>query len=107
MERLLYLTVQRRSSYLNKFKEEGTKQQIKDLSKYGYRVMDAENKRVKALLVSEMVSRITVTEAVNIMHNIAISESINIAKMSWEKLSALENLQRVNPSEENESNLEI
>ena len=57
-----------------------------------------------------MVSRITVAEAVNIMHNIAISEvDKNIAKMSdEEKLSALEELtKRVNPSEENESNLEI
>jgi hypothetical protein len=73
--------------------------------------MDAEKQEeLKALLVSEMVSRITVAEAVNIMHNIAISEvDKNIAKMSnEEKLSALEELtKRVNPSEENESNLEI
>ena len=73
--------------------------------------MDAEKQEeLKALLVSEMVSRITVEEAVNIMHNIAISEvDKNIAKMSdEEKLSALEELtKRVNPSEENESNLEI
>jgi len=73
--------------------------------------MDAEKEEeLKALLVSEMVSRITVAEAVNIMHNIAISEvDKNIAKMSdEEKLSALEELtKRVNPSEENESNLEI
>jgi len=73
--------------------------------------MDAEKQEeLKALLVSEMVSRITVAEAVNIMHNIAISEvDKNIAKMSDdEKLSALEELtKRVNPSEENESNLEI
>ena len=73
--------------------------------------MDSEKQEeLKALLVSEMVSRITVAEAVNIMHNIAISEvDKNIAKMSdEEKLSALEELtKRVNPSEENESNLEI
>ena len=73
--------------------------------------MDAEKQEeLKALLVSEMVSGITVAEAVNIMHNIAISEvDKNIAKMSdEEKLSALEELtKRVNPSEENESNLEI
>ena len=73
--------------------------------------MDAEKQEeLKALLVSEMVSRITVAEAVNIMHNIAISEvDKNIAKLSdEEKLSALEELtKRVNPSEENESNLEI
>ena len=73
--------------------------------------MDAEKQEeLKALLVSEMVSRITVAEAVNIMHNIAISEvDKNIAKMSdEEKLSALEELtKRVNTSEENESNLEI
>ena len=73
--------------------------------------MDADKQEeLKALLVSEMVSRITVAEAVNIMHNIAISEvDKNIAKMSdEEKLSALEELtKRVNPSEENESNLEI
>ena len=73
--------------------------------------MDAEKQEeLKALLVSEMVSRITVAEAVNIMHNIAISEvDKNIEKMSdEEKLSALEELtKRVNPSEENESNLEI
>ena len=73
--------------------------------------MDAEKQEeLKALLESEMVSRITVAEAVNIMHNIAISEvDKNIAKMSdEEKLSALEELtKRVNPSEENESNLEI
>ena len=44
------------------------------------------------------------------MHNIAISEvDKNIAKMSdEEKLSALEELtKRVNPSEENESNLKF
>ena len=73
--------------------------------------MDAEKQEeLKSLLVSEMVSRITIAEAVNIMHNIAISEvDKNIAKMSdEEKLSALEELtKRVNPSEENESNLEI
>ena len=65
--------------------------------------MDAEKQEeLKALLVSEMVSRITVAEAVNIMHNIAISEvDKNIAKMSdEEKLSALEELtKRVNTSE--------
>ena len=73
--------------------------------------MDPEKQEeLKALLVSEKVSRISVAEAVNIMHNIAISEvDKNIAKMSdEEKLSALEELtKRVNPSEENESNLEI
>lgn len=68
--------------------------------------MDAEKEeQLKALLVSEMVSRITVAEAVNIMHNIAISEvGKNIEQMSdEEKESALEELtKRVEPTEENE-----
>ena len=68
--------------------------------------MDADKQeQLKALLVSEMVSRITIAEAVNIMHNIAISEvDKNIEKMSdEEKDSALEELtKRVESAEENE-----
>ncbi len=72
--------------------------------------MDAEKEeQLKALLVSEMVSRITVAEAVNIMHNIAISEvGKNIEQMSdEEKESELEELtKRVEPTEENEAKTE-
>lgn len=68
--------------------------------------MDVDKQdQLKALLISEMVSRITIAEAVNIMHNIAVSEvEKNIDKMSdEEKESALESLsQRVNSTEENE-----
>jgi hypothetical protein len=68
--------------------------------------MDADKQeQLRALLVSEMVSRITIAEAVNIMHNIAISEvGKNIEQMSdEEKESALEELtKRVEPTEENE-----
>ena len=72
--------------------------------------MDTEKEeQLKALLVSEMVSRITVAEAVNIMHNIAISEvGKNIEQMSdEEKESALEELtKRVESTEENEAKTE-
>ena len=68
--------------------------------------MDTDKEeQLKALLVSEMVSRLTIAEAVNIMHNIAISEvDKNIEKMSdEEKDSALEELtKRVKSAEENE-----
>jgi hypothetical protein len=72
--------------------------------------MDADKQeQLRALLVSEMVSRITIAEAVNIMHNIAISEvGKNIEQMSdEEKESALEELtKRVEPTEENEAKTE-
>jgi len=72
--------------------------------------MDVDKQeQLKALLISEMVSRITIAEAVNIMHNIAISEvEKNIDKMSEEeKESALEELsKRVESTEENEAKTE-
>jgi len=70
---------------------------------------DEKEEQLKALLVSEMVSRVTIAEAVNIMHNIAISEvDKNIEKMSEEeKESALEGLTaRVESTEENEVKIE-
>jgi len=70
---------------------------------------DEKEEQLKALLVSEMVSRITIAEAVNIMHNIAISEvDKNIEKMSeGEKELALESLTaRVKSTEENEVKIE-
>jgi hypothetical protein len=51
--------------------------------------------KLKSYLTSEMVSRITLAEAINIMHNLAVQEvEQNVEKMSdEEKLSALEELQ--------------
>ncbi|HBY69820.1 MAG TPA: hypothetical protein DEG69_20015 [Flavobacteriaceae bacterium] len=55
---------------------------------------EEENKTLKALLTSEMVSRVTLAEAINIMHNLAVQEvETNVEKMSdEEKSSALEEL---------------
>jgi|TARA_R100001163_G_scaffold48285_1_gene36296 hypothetical protein len=55
---------------------------------------EEEKKNLKALLTSEMVSRVTLAEAINIMHNLAVQEvEANVEKMSdEEKASALEEL---------------
>ena len=55
---------------------------------------EEEKKKLKALLTSEMVSRVTLAEAINIMHNLAVQEvEANVEKMSdEEKASALEEL---------------
>ena len=55
---------------------------------------EEEKKNLKALLTSEMVSRVTLAEAINIMHNLAVQEvEANVEKMSdEEKTSALEEL---------------
>jgi hypothetical protein len=55
---------------------------------------EEENKNLKVLLTSEMVSRVTLAEAINIMHNLAVQEvETNVEKMSdEEKSSALEEL---------------
>ena len=57
--------------------------------------MTEENiNNLKAMLTSEMVSRVTLAEAINIMHNLAVQEvEENVEKMSdEEKASALEEL---------------
>tara|TARA_R100000234_G_C4888596_1_gene130462 strand:+ start:239 stop:493 length:255 start_codon:yes stop_codon:yes gene_type:complete len=53
-----------------------------------------DTKNLKSMLTAEMVSRITLAEAINIMHNLAIQEvQDNVDKMSEEeKVSALEEL---------------
>jgi hypothetical protein len=55
---------------------------------------EEENNNLKAFLTSEMVSRVTLAEAINIMHNLAVQEvEANVDKMSdEEKSSALEEL---------------
>ena len=55
---------------------------------------EEENNNLKAFLTSEMVSRVTLAEAINIMHNLAVQEvETNVEKMSdEEKSSALEEL---------------
>tara|TARA_A100001201_G_scaffold74322_1_gene67539 strand:+ start:89 stop:316 length:228 start_codon:yes stop_codon:yes gene_type:complete len=55
---------------------------------------EEETKSLKAMLTSEMVSRVTLAEAINIMHNLAIQEvEENVEKMSdEEKKSAFEEL---------------
>jgi len=55
---------------------------------------EEETKNLKAMLTSEMVSRVTLAEAINIMHNLAVQEvEANVEKMSdEEKSSALEEL---------------
>ena len=55
---------------------------------------EEENKNLKALLTSEMVSRVTLAEAINIMHNLAVQEvESNVEKMSdEEKVAAFEEL---------------
>ena len=57
--------------------------------------MTEENiNNLKAMLTSEMVSRVTLAEAINIMHNLAVKEvEENVEKMSdEEKNSAFEEL---------------
>jgi hypothetical protein len=53
-----------------------------------------DTKNLKSMLTAEMVSRITLAEAINIMHNLATQEvQDNVDKMSEEeKVSALEEL---------------
>tara|TARA_R100000734_G_C3289249_1_gene81336 strand:- start:538 stop:762 length:225 start_codon:yes stop_codon:yes gene_type:complete len=55
---------------------------------------EEDNKNLKALLTSEMVSRVTLAEAINIMHNLAVQEvESNVEKMSdEEKVAAFEEL---------------
>jgi|TARA_R100000231_G_scaffold60573_1_gene49442 hypothetical protein len=55
---------------------------------------EEETKNLKAMLTSEMVSRVTLAEAINIMHNLAVQEvEANVEKMSdEEKNSAFEEL---------------
>jgi hypothetical protein len=55
---------------------------------------EEETKSLKAMLTSEMVSRVTLAEAINIMHNLATQEvEENVEKMSdEEKKSAFEEL---------------
>lgn len=56
---------------------------------------EEDTNKLKSYLTSEMVSRITLAEAINIMHNLAVQEvEKNVEKMSDdEKNSALEELQ--------------
>lgn len=55
---------------------------------------EEDTQNLKAMLTSEMVSRVTLAEAINIMHNLAVQEvETNIEKMSdEEKASAFEEL---------------
>tara|TARA_R100000353_G_scaffold1709_1_gene2553 strand:- start:729 stop:953 length:225 start_codon:yes stop_codon:yes gene_type:complete len=55
---------------------------------------EEDDKNLKAMLTSEMVSRVTLAEAINIMHNLAVQEvEANVEKMSdEEKTSAFEEL---------------
>ena len=55
---------------------------------------EEDTQKLKAYLTSEMVSRVTLAEAINIMHNLATQEvEENVNKMSdEEKVSALEEL---------------
>ena len=47
---------------------------------------EEQTKSIKAMLKSEMVSRVTLEEAINIMHNLAIQEvEENVEKMSDEE----------------------
>ena len=56
---------------------------------------EEDTNKLKSYLTSEMVSSITLAEAINIMHNLAVQEvERNIEEMSdEEKDSALEELQ--------------
>ena len=56
---------------------------------------EEDTNKLKSYLTSEMVSSITLAEAINIMHNLAVQEvQRNIEEMSdEEKASALEELQ--------------
>ena len=50
---------------------------------------EEDNKNLKSLLTSEMVSRVTLAEAINIMHNLAVQEvEANVEQMSDEEKSA-------------------
>ena len=50
---------------------------------------EEENTNLKALLTSEMVSRVTLAEAINIMHNLAVQEvEANVEEMSDEEKDA-------------------
>tara|TARA_A200000159_G_scaffold47251_1_gene43574 strand:+ start:24567 stop:24800 length:234 start_codon:yes stop_codon:yes gene_type:complete len=50
---------------------------------------EEENKNLKNLLTSEMVSRVTLAEAINIMHNLAVQEvEVNVDNMSDEEKAA-------------------
>ena len=55
---------------------------------------EEDTKSLKAMLTSEMVSRVTLAEAINIMHNLAVQEvDANVENMSdEEKTSAFEEL---------------
>jgi len=62
-----------------------------------------DEEKLKQLLTSEMVSRVTLAEAINIMHTLAVDEvKKNVGVMSdEEKDSALEELtSKVEPSPE-------
>ena len=56
---------------------------------------EEDNNNLKAMLTSEMVSRVTLAEAINIMHNLATQEvEANVEKMSdEERKAALEELE--------------
>jgi hypothetical protein len=50
---------------------------------------EEDDKNLKALLTSEMVSRVTLAEAINIMHNLAVQEvEANVEEMSDEEKAA-------------------
>tara|TARA_Y100001937_G_C7001464_1_gene276676 strand:- start:43 stop:270 length:228 start_codon:yes stop_codon:yes gene_type:complete len=55
---------------------------------------EEDTQKLKSYLISEMVSRVTLAEAINIMHNLATQEvEENVNKMSdEEKASVLEEL---------------
>ena len=57
-------------------------------------MIEEDTKKLKNYLTSEMVSRVTLAEAINIMHSLAVDEVIkNVDKMSdEEKQTALEEL---------------
>ena len=69
---------------------------------------EEDNNNLKAMLTSEMVSRVTLAEAINIMHNLAIQEvEENVEKMSdEEKKAALEELNS-KVEEANKQNSEV
>ena len=67
---------------------------------------EEDTKKLRGFLTSEMVSRVTLAEAINIMHNLAIKEvDANVEKMSdEEKSSALDELNaRVKAASEQET----
>ena len=68
-----------------------------------------DTEKLKNILTAEMVSRVSLAEAVNIMHNLAISEvNTQVEKMSEEeKTEALKDLsERVSAPEEVENSSE-